>query len=127
MDGDNREYVGTIRDGETRIVDLQPGNRYELVETQAPSGYQLLSSPIYFNIAVGESGKPEIVIEGGKDQYPEISIQKDEKDANHSIMQVADIRKGDLPNTGGRGLGGLALLASVVAAAAVFIGRRALN
>lgn len=127
VDGDNREYVGTIRDGETRIVDLQPGNRYELVETQAPSGYQLLSSPIYFNIAVGESGKPEIVIEGGKDQYPEISIQEDEKDANHSVMQVADIRKGDLPNTGGRGLGGLALLASVVATAAVFIGRRALN
>lgn len=127
VDGDNREYVGTIRDGETRIVDLQPGNRYELVETQAPSGYQLLSRPIYFNIDVGESGKPEIQIEGGKDQYPEISIQEDEKDANHSVMQVADIRKGDLPNTGGRGLGGLALLASVVAAAAVFIGRRALN
>lgn len=127
VDGENREYVGTIRDGETRIVDLQPGNRYELVETQAPSGYQLLSSPIYFNIAVGESGKPEIQIEGGKDQYPEISIQEDEKDANHSVMQVADIRKGDLPNTGGRGLGGLALLASVVAAAAVFIGRRTLN
>jgi len=127
MDGDNREQVGVLRDGATRIFDLQPGNRYELVETQAPSGYQLLSSPIYFNIAVGESGKPEIQIEGGAEQYPEISIQKDEKDANHSVMQVADIRKGDLPNTGGRGLGGLALLASVVAAAAVFIGRRALN
>lgn len=127
VDGDNREPVGVIRDGETKIVDLQPGNRYELVETKAPSGYQLLSRPIYFNIAVGESGKPEIVIEGGKDQYPEISIQEDEKDSNHTVMQVADIRKGDLPNTGGRGLGGLALLASVVAAAAVFIGRRALN
>lgn len=32
-----------------------------------------------------------------------------------------------MTNTGGRGLGGLALLASVVAAATVFIGRRALN
>lgn len=127
VDGDNREQLGILRDGAMRIFDLQPGNRYELVENQAPSGYQLLSRPIYFNIVVGESGKPEIQIEGGAEQYPEISIQKDKKEPHHSVMQVADIRKGELPYTGGRGLGGLALLASIVAAAAVFIGRRALN
>ena len=124
VNGANREEVKVLKDGSTSVVDLQVGEHYELVETQAPDGYQLLSRPVKFEVIARESGEPEISMEGGADQYPEISIKVDDKKPKHAIMQVADIRKGDLPKTGGRGLGMIALLAAFVAAGAAITARR---
>ncbi|MCT1451275.1 SpaA isopeptide-forming pilin-related protein [Corynebacterium sp. p3-SID1194] len=120
-----RDPVKALSDTDLRIDDLQVGATYELVETKSPQGYQLLHRPVVFDIKAGEDGRPTIELEGGAEQYPEVSIRIDEKEDTHSIIQVADIRKGDLPVTGGRGLGRLVLLGSFLAVAAAFTGRRA--
>lgn len=120
-----RDLVKPLRGSDLRVDDLQVGATYELVETKSPQGYQLLHRPVVFDIKAGEDGKPTIELEGGAEQYPEVSIRIDEKEDTHSIIQVADIRKGDLPVTGGRGLGWLVLLGSFLAVAAAFTGRRA--
>jgi len=120
-----RNPVKALRGTDLRVDDLQVGATYELVETKSPQGYQLLHRPVVFDIKAGEDGKPTIELEGGAEQYPEVSIRIDEKEDTHSIIQVADIRKGDLPVTGGRGLGWLVLLGSFLAVAAAFTGRRA--
>lgn len=120
-----RNPVKALRGTDLRVDDLQVGATYELVETKSPQGYQLLHRPVVFDIKAGEDGKPTIELEGGAEQYPEVSIRIDEKEDTHSIIQVADIRKGDLPVTGGRGLGWLVLLGSFLAVSAAFTGRRA--
>ncbi len=95
------------------------------METKSPQGYQLLTRPVVFSVKAGEDGSnPTIELEGGAEQYPEVSIRIDEKEATHSIVQVADIRKGDLPLTGGQGLGRLVLLGSLLVVAALITGRR---
>ncbi|MFH6890947.1 SpaA isopeptide-forming pilin-related protein [Corynebacterium aurimucosum] len=119
-----QELVKVLKGTDLRVEDLQVGAKYELVETKSPQGYQLLTRPVVFSVNSGEDGKPTIDLEGGAEQYPEVSIRIDEKDESHSIMQVADIRKGDLPVTGGQGLGWLVLLGSVLTVAAAFTGRR---
>lgn len=127
LDGDNRDEIKVIRDGDTRVLDLKPGRNYELVETQAPNGYQLLPHTIKFKVVQNGAGTPTIEINGGAEQYPEVSVQVDSTDSNHSILQVADIRKGDLPKTGGSGLGWIVIVAGALAAAAFVAGRRALS
>lgn len=119
-----QELVKILKGTDLRVEDLQVGAKYELVETKSPQGYQLLTRPVVFSIESADDGKPTIELEGGAEQYPEVSIRIDEKDENHSIMQVADIRKGDLPVTGGRGLGGLVLLGGFLTVAAALTGRR---
>ncbi|WP_293778649.1 SpaA isopeptide-forming pilin-related protein [uncultured Corynebacterium sp.] len=119
-----QELVKVLKGTDLRVDDLQVGAKYELVETKSPQGYQLLTRPVVFYVKAGADGKPTIELEGGEAQYPEVSIRIDEKEDNHSIMQVADIRKGDLPVTGGQGLGWLVLLGSFLAVAAAFTGRR---
>ena len=119
-----QELVKILKGTDLRVEDLQVGAKYELVETKSPQGYQLLTRPVVFSIKSGDDGKPTIGLEGGAEQYPEVSIRIDEKDENHSIMQVADIRKGDLPVTGGQGLGRLVLLGSLLVVAALITGRR---
>lgn len=118
------ELVKVLKGTDLRANDLQVGAKYELVETKSPQGYQLLTRPIAFYVKAGEDGKPTIELEGGQAQYPEVSIRIDEKEDDHSIMQVADIRKGDLPVTGGQGLGRLVLLGSLLVVAALITGRR---
>ncbi|WP_143341381.1 SpaA isopeptide-forming pilin-related protein [Corynebacterium renale] len=123
VNGDQRTEVAVITDGKSRVENLGVGKRYELVETLAPAGYQLLARPIVFDVVKNESGNPEIRLEGGAGEYPEISIKVDKNEVTHSIMQVADIRKGDLPKTGGYGIGWL-IIGSVLAAGAAFMTSR---
>ena len=118
------ELVKVLKGTDLRVEDLQVGAKYKLVETKSPQGYQLLTRPVVFYVKAGADGKPKIELEGGAAQYPEVSIRIDEKEDNHSIMQVADIRKGDLPVTGGQGLGWLVLFGSFLAVAAAFTARR---
>lgn len=118
----------TITEGMRTVSGLKHGETYELIETKAPEGYQLLTKAVRFSIQRGEKG-PQVVLEGGEEQYPQITIKRNDANEQQAefIMQVADIRKGDLPLVGGIGVGWMAFAAGIVAVAAIFLGRRSLS
>ena len=118
----------TITEGTRTVSGLKHGETYELIETKAPEGFQLLTKAVRFSIQRGEKG-PQVVLEGGEEQYPQIKIKPNEANKQQAefIMQVADIRKGDLPLVGGIGVGWMAFAAGIVAVAAIFLGRRSLS
>lgn len=118
----------TITDETPTVAGMKHGETYELIETKAPEGYQLLTKAVRFSVQRGEAG-PQVVLEGGPEQYPQITIKRNEANKQQAefIMQVADIRKGDLPLVGGIGVGWMALAAGIVAVAAIFLGRRSLS
>ena len=118
----------TITEGTRTVSGLKHGETYELIETKAPEGFQLLTKAVRFSIQRGEKG-PQVVLEGGEEQYPQITIKPNEANKQQAefIMQVADIRKGDLPLVGGIGVGWMAFAAGIVAVAAIFLGRRSLS
>lgn len=51
-----QENLVTNADGEIEIVNLAPGN-YQLVETKAPTGYQLDKAPVRFTIVFNQTEK----------------------------------------------------------------------
>ncbi|WP_182201148.1 SpaA isopeptide-forming pilin-related protein [Paraliobacillus salinarum] len=55
----------TNSDGELTITDLKPG-KYQLVETKAPSGYQLDETPIPFTIEKGQKEILELEVQNKK-------------------------------------------------------------
>ncbi|MGX9681266.1 VWA domain-containing protein [Corynebacterium propinquum] len=124
VEGDNKEELQKVDDQNRVIADLERGKRYELVETHAPKGYQLLARPIVFEIASADIGNPEIQLIGGPEQYPEVSVSRDDTDANHLIMQVANISKPGLPRTGGPGLYGLLAIGAALLLAGIMLARR---
>lgn len=117
-----------ITDETPTVTGMKHGETYELIETKAPEGYQLLTKAVRFSVQRGEAG-PQVVLEGGQEQYPQITIKPNEANKQQAefIMQVADIRKGDLPLVGGIGVGWMAFAAGIVAVAAIFLGRRSLS
>ncbi|MGX6962960.1 MSCRAMM family protein, partial [Vagococcus xieshaowenii] len=49
-----QEGLVTGRDGRLSVEDLAPG-KYQLVETKAPTGYELVSKPVAFEVKVNET------------------------------------------------------------------------
>lgn len=86
---------------------LRPNIEYLLIETKSPAGYSLLPKPIEFEIRRDVDGNAVVVL--GED-YRSTEIVNDlvdfEKTTHTVYIAVADFRQGDLPETGGRGVGG---------------------
>ncbi len=61
-----REGLKTDQHGKVIVNDLKPGN-YQLVETQAPKGYQLDASPINFTIDKAQATPLQITVSNKKD------------------------------------------------------------
>lgn len=99
---------------------LKPGS-YQLVETKAPTGpdgrqYSLLPQPITFNLAAGPDGKSEVTL-------PDTSFAVVD-DNDLSVIKVANVYAGELPKTGGAGVGILALIGLLIVSAGVYVARR---
>ncbi|MBL7286681.1 hypothetical protein FPH17_08985 [Corynebacterium godavarianum] len=96
---------------------LEPGKTYTLVETRSPlvgdggSGerYSLLVSPVRFKIDV-EKGRPVAKFAQGDQWVTDASTSgvwaetPDGADTSTVFLSVANVRQGNLPKTGGRGL-----------------------
>lgn len=57
------EELQTNAKGEIEVTHIAPGH-YAFVETQAPAGYLIDQTPIFFTIEVETAGKPETVLAG---------------------------------------------------------------
>ncbi|QPK79514.1 hypothetical protein G7Y31_02035 [Corynebacterium lizhenjunii] len=84
---------------------------YQLVETNAPQGFELLPAPVTLTVAF-EGGKPKFTLQN-QQNFPGVFVDAPDN-GNYAIVQVADVRKGDMPMTGGRGVGFIILLGAVV-------------
>ncbi|MEJ6018753.1 DUF6923 family protein [Corynebacterium sp. H113] len=114
------------------VATLQPDTFYYLVETKSPAGYSLLAQPVLFKIVKDSTGNqtiefykpgnpPELLPEGDG----LVSVFKGEpSSATVAYMQVADVTVGDLPKTGGNGIGMAFLLGLSLVGAAIAYRRR---
>ncbi|MBT2653232.1 SpaA isopeptide-forming pilin-related protein [Oceanobacillus sp. ISL-73] len=68
-EGDVISSLETNTGGKAIVEGLKPGE-YQLIETKAPQGYQLLEDPISFNVEIGELEK-ELVIENTPEEQEE--------------------------------------------------------
>lgn len=115
---------------EAKLATSEP---YFLVETQAPTkdgqSYSLLVAPVEFQI-VARDGGYVVQIRDGQNWTDEIvgaglwTDRPQEFDAATGYLQVANVRQGDLPKTGGAGLELPVLFGGALIAAGALIGRR---
>ncbi|MDK8666609.1 SpaA isopeptide-forming pilin-related protein [Corynebacterium propinquum] len=117
---------GPIWDTDNQSTQTMNPGEYYLVETQAPQGYSLLPQPVYFELAQNERGTylsaaAPFIVNTRIDQ---------EQDAQGrpvyvAVMELANVLKGDLPLTGGRGIWGFTLVGLILLAmGAYFVQRR---
>ncbi|PFH74751.1 SpaA isopeptide-forming pilin-related protein [Bacillus thuringiensis] len=85
-----RESLKTDQHGKVIVNDLKPGN-YQLVETQAPKGYQLDASPINFTIDKAQATPLQITVSNkkiesssGGDDKPVTPPNKEENKGNET-------------------------------------------
>ena len=107
---------------------LKVGERYTLVETKAPKNYELLAEGVSFTVERTAEGQLELKIEN-PERHPQVEVLKlgRTQDANSVYFAVADMRQGDLPASGDRGVFwtlGLGI-AALIAAAGATLRRRA--
>lgn len=121
--GSERSLVSKLEGKNMDIRDLELGNRYELVETQAPKGYQLLARPITFDLVGTGTGVQQLQLVGGAEQFPEVTVTQG-TETNQLVMQVANISKPALPRTGGPGLYGLLTIGAALLLAGIMLARR---
>ena len=121
--GSERSLVSKLEGKNMDIRDLELGNRYELVETQAPKGYQLLARPITFDLVGTGTGVQQLQLVGGAEQFPEVTVTQG-TETNQLIMQVANTSKPALPRTGGPGVYGLLTIGAVVLLVGIMLARR---
>ncbi|MCO7150756.1 SpaA isopeptide-forming pilin-related protein [Vagococcus lutrae] len=73
------EQVLTNEHGELLLDALAPGS-YRLIETQAPTGYQLDKTPVTFTVQAAEKGQPKrIELEKINHRIPEVTKDKPNK------------------------------------------------
>ncbi|MEJ6012938.1 SpaA isopeptide-forming pilin-related protein [Corynebacterium sp. H127] len=119
------DYAGvpllTLKAGETAAKGLEAGT-YWLVESRSPAGYQLLPSPVRFQITpTGEAWTTTIQNDGTLVFEDDVN-----KPTNEIWLKVADIKTGKLPKAGGNGVFVYLLLAvSLIGVGALYARRRA--
>lgn len=119
----------TTTTGRIKLESLDAPGVYYLIETKAPSGYNLLPAPIKFSTEWDQNGNAVLKVLSGGPAITGNSCAESDTAANCvkkvGILQVADITKGALPKTGGEGVGLWALAgAAIIAAGCLALRRR---
>lgn len=90
---------------------LKANKLYYLVETQAPGEYSLLARPALFLIERKDTGNAVIFYDEKTSQpYPNggsdglVTSAPGKTDPAYAFIQVADVKTGSLPKTGGNGI-----------------------
>lgn len=111
------------RTGQESTVRMDQGN-YVLIETKAPGGYSLLPQPIAFRIGL-DGVKQKIELTGKQGASFVLESGPDEKTGRTgTFMKVANVTVGELPKTGGHGVGLVGLIGAALAGAGLLLGRR---
>ncbi len=76
------------KDGTIEVADLAPG-RYQFVETHAPDGYLLQTSPVAFTITAQDQGKPEQVEVKAVNAKNSVVLTKVDQNDKQSVLQGA--------------------------------------
>lgn len=114
------EPVYTIIPGQESVEITTTGTFY-LVETQAPSGFSLLPAPVPFEIGYDKKSKKYTISVVGGESHPLIRTKGE---GELMVMQVADIKTGVIPKTGGVGVIPWALAGAILIAVGFFGLRR---
>lgn len=114
------EPVYTIIPGQESVEITTTGTFY-LVETQAPSGFSLLPAPVPFEIGYDKKSKKYTISVVGGESHPLIRTKSE---GGLMVMQVADIKTGVIPKTGGVGVIPWALAGAILIAVGFFGLRR---
>ncbi len=104
--GSDFDTVDLILDNEGFLALPEPNKlqagRYELIERRSPAGYSLLVAPVTFRVNdVGEN--PRLVLDAGSAGLSEFVGLNETGDV--AILKIGNVRTGNLPKTGGAGLG----------------------
>ncbi|WKS56636.1 prealbumin-like fold domain-containing protein [Corynebacterium accolens] len=86
---------------------LEVGKQYYLVETKAPEGFELLAQRVGFKILEKPGGGYELKIDN-HDHHPQVlvaNLGNFSLGQNSVYFAVSDMRQGDMPEAGGRGVG----------------------
>ncbi|CAB0730692.1 LPXTG cell wall anchor domain-containing protein [Corynebacterium diphtheriae] len=114
------EPVYTIIPGQESVEITTTGTFY-LVETQAPSGFSLLPAPVPFEIGYDKKSKKYTISVVGGESHPLIRTKGE---GELMVMQVADIKTGVIPKTGGVGVIPWALAGAILIVVGFFGLRR---
>lgn len=121
---------GTEAGTHTLDTVLEPGKEYDLVEVKAPSQdgvvYSLLTAPVRFRGTVQDQGVAVEYESDGK-WVSDISTQgvwSVSSDKQTAYLEVANVRQGNMPKTGGVGVQLPILLGGALIAAGALMGRR---
>ncbi|HAT1180991.1 VWA domain-containing protein [Corynebacterium striatum] len=111
------------RTGQESTVRMDQGD-YVLIETKAPGGYSLLPQPIAFRIGL-DGVEQKIELTGKQGASFVLDYGPDEKSGRTgTFMKVANVTVGELPKTGGYGVGLVGLIGVALAGAGLLLGRR---
>lgn len=111
------------RTGQESTVRMDQGV-YVLIETKAPGGYSLLPQPIAFRIGL-DGVKQKIELTGKQGASFVLEYGQDKKPGRTgTFMKVANVTVGELPKTGGYGVGLVGLIGAALAGAGLLLGRR---
>lgn len=109
--------------GDESKVTMEQGD-YVLIETKAPGGYSLLPQPIAFRIGL-DGVKQTIELTGKQGASFVLEYGQDKKPGRTgTFMKVANVTVGELPKTGGYGVGLVGLIGAALAGAGLLLGRR---
>lgn len=135
-DARNKNTFTTDADGRLEINGLDSDVTYYLIETKAPAGYKLVSTPVEVKITAHFTGDTftgyDVSIGGSVTHYDYneaegiVTLVNDEKNASNPYG-FENTKLGELPSTGGMGTYLFTIIGVVVmvgAAGAFFISRR---
>lgn len=109
----------TLESGNTAVETELEAGTYWLVETKSPEGYQLLAQPVQLRLDFKDGKWVGEVVDGAG------LVFMDSKAGNNEIwINVADIRTGELPKTGGFGVWLWALFGLLVVGVGGIVARR---
>lgn len=109
----------------TNDVKVKAGLAYTLTETKAPQGYALLAEPVTFRFVQDSKTKQYVVqIDSGGSANVSVVPLNQIETKNLGLIQVADVRQGWLPRTGGHGLWWPVTTGLMLALYGAFVARR---